>query len=297
MSAKLTRAPASWLAAGAMSPGRCGRIRSSGTPVSACSFGSTSIAVTVPSKGARSVDSIFIASRTISRSPAATSWPSSTATETTRAGHCARTAMPSSRSTRCATPSSSSRQPVPCEATITACASPAAVTVHSNASFRSLASSTTRSPVSTLYVRGPVWKTRSGYCCPWYASVVATPAAVTGSGRPRAARAWKAARCVSRSWSLARTAETSTARGSGSGARRACTPVRWNATAASRAQRFDSASSTTTAQSDSACSSRARAVARSRPCATTLSTAPEPTASPGDACATTRTPGPVGGRR
>ena len=85
----------------------------------------------MPANGARRVDSIFIASATTMGSPSATSWPGETATETMSAGHCARTAMPSSRSTRWAIPSISSRQPVPCEAITTWRSRPAAVTVHS----------------------------------------------------------------------------------------------------------------------------------------------------------------------
>ncbi len=123
-----------------------------------------------------------------------------------------------------------------------------------------------------------------------------TPAASTGSGRPRAARAWKAARWVSRWESLARTAEIRTASGSGADAR-AWVSSRSAATAASRALRLLAEFATTRAQSFSAWRSRVRAVRRSRPWAMTLRATPEPTGLPTGACSITRIPGPWGERR
>ncbi len=148
MPAKLTREPVAGVTGAAESSRVAGRTRTSGTPESTCSLGSTSTEVIVPAKGARSVDSIFIASATIRGSPSATSWPGATAMETMSAGHWARTAMPSSRSTRWAMPSISRRHPVPCEAMTTWRSRPAAVTVHSKSLARSIATSATASPES-----------------------------------------------------------------------------------------------------------------------------------------------------
>ena len=79
----------------------------SGAPGLTWLFGSTKTCRTVPAKGAATAVSIFMASTITSRSPAATSSPGSTCTETTTAGEPARTTPSSAREIACGMPSTS----------------------------------------------------------------------------------------------------------------------------------------------------------------------------------------------
>jgi hypothetical protein len=85
-----------------------------GAPALSCALGITSTEATSPGKGAATVDSIFMLSRTATGSPSASTSPGWTRTDTTKAGQSARTTPPSSRIMRCDDPLTTTRNIVPC---------------------------------------------------------------------------------------------------------------------------------------------------------------------------------------
>ena len=101
----------------------------------------TAIEVTTPSKGAVTVETIFIDSRTATGSPAVIVWPGSTRTWATRAGQPVRTTTPSSRVTTWAMPSTSMRKAAPCSMATTTCRRPPTEMRRSNSPSRSTATS------------------------------------------------------------------------------------------------------------------------------------------------------------
>ena len=134
-------------------------IRSSGSPCSTCWLGSTTTAVTRPSRGAVSVLTIFIDSRVATGWPAVTGSPAVTSRELTRAGAGERTTTPSSRVTVWATPSISRRITSSWVTATTRRVRPPTRTRRSYGLWVSTTASSRASPC-TRYRSGPVRSTR-----------------------------------------------------------------------------------------------------------------------------------------
>src|SRR6266542_3088497 len=159
-------------------------IRTSGVPASIWTFATTSTEATSPPNGAVIVVSIFMLSTTMSGSPAATTSPGATRTDTTNAGQPQRTTPPSSRDTWCAAPSTSMRNIGPSTTDTTRCRRPATSIWRSYALTRSTATSASVLPASTRYVCGPVRNTRRAYGTPRYRSWHAWPVQQRQEERP-----------------------------------------------------------------------------------------------------------------
>ena len=99
--------------------------RTSGACAATCMFGPTITSRTRPRNGAVSEDSIFMLSTTATTSPAFTSSPGLTGTDTTTAGARLRTMPPASREMRCGTPSTSISRSSPCREVTVRYTSPA----------------------------------------------------------------------------------------------------------------------------------------------------------------------------
>ena len=115
-----------------------GSSRTSGAPVSTWLPADTGSSRTIALNGACSTVSIFMLSSTSTGAPASTSAPTATGVATTSAGAAARSTPPSSRLTRCVTPSTSTRCTGPCVAVTSRNRRPATTRRASYSSSRSM---------------------------------------------------------------------------------------------------------------------------------------------------------------